>query len=368
MHKRTLQKPDGRFLHLYSREPILENLKAPTPTGPIVERNPHLRWHPLRGEWVAYASFRQNRTFLPPKEYNPFAPTTSQEFPTEVPSGNYDIAVFDNLFPTLSFTSVADVAQESFVPTRAGLGACEVVLFTQDSKTSLGNLPLDQIELLFEVWTDRYVELGKRKEIKDVLIFENRGIEMGVTLHHPHGQIYAYPFIPPVTQMELTQQKNYWKRLQSGLLEDFIQSELKEGKRIILELDSVVGFVPVCARYPYEVWIAPKRATPSLASLTQQERAEFARVLKIILLKYDALWNRPFPYLMVFHQAPTDDEEHPEAHVHIEIYPAYRSPCKLKHLAGTELGAGMFANDCLPEEKAAELQSVEINLGGSPCN
>ena len=126
--------------------------------------------------------------------------------------------------------------------------------------------------------------------------------------------------------------------------------------------DHAVAFVPVCARYAYEVWIAPKRAAPSLAALTPEERRDLAMAIKVVLRKYDALWDRPFPYLMVAHQAPTDGVEHPEAHVHFEFYPPYRTQNKLKYLAGTEIGAGFFAADSLPEDKARELREVQINL------
>ena len=122
----------------------------------------------------------------------------------------------------------------------------------------------------------------------------------------------------------------------------------------------------MCARYPYEVWIAPRRPAPSLADLTGDERADFARALKTVLLKYDGLWKRPFPYIMAFHQAPTDGRPHPEAHLHIEFYPAYRMPNRLKYLAGSEAGAGVFTADTLPDEKAAELQAVEVSLEHSP--
>jgi UDPglucose--hexose-1-phosphate uridylyltransferase len=360
MFRRVLIKPDGRKLLLYSRRPIDDRLTAPSPERSPIVSNPHLRWHPLRAEWVVYAPYRQNRTFLPPPEYNPLAPTIDPLQPTELPSGDYDVAVFGNLFPTLAPS--ANDPQAEIVETRPARGVCEVIVFTRDPTQSLGTLPLSHLQLLIEVWADRYRELGGNPEVKYVMPFENRGVEVGVTLHHPHGQIYAYPFVPPVPARELDSQLRYFTANRRGLLEDLISAEIRDGRRTLYTTDEAVAFMPVCARHSYEVWVAPRRAVASIAELDASERIEFAKALKTILLKFDNLWKRPFPYVMVFHQAPTDNLEHPEAHLHIEFYPAYRMRDRLKYLAGSELGAGVFTADSLPEEKATELRAVEVSL------
>lgn len=271
------------------------------------------------------------------------------------------MAVFENRFPTLAPHAVSS-GEEFYVPMRSGVGACEVVVFTQNPATSLGQLPLWQVELLIEVWAERCKELGASQDIHYVMPFENRGVEMGVTLNHPHGQIYAYPFIPPVAARELELQRAHYEKHGRGLMEDIIKNEISDGRRMIVSNADAVAFVPVCARYPYETWIAPKRPLPSLSALSSPERSALARALKTVLLKFDGLWKRPFPYLMVVHQAPTDERAYPEAHVHFQIYPALRAPGRLKYLAGTELGAGMFANDAIPEAKAEELKAVEVSL------
>src|SRR5687768_8601442 len=362
MVKRRLMKPDGRTLLLYAAEPIADDMEAPSPAGAAsAPVHAHLRWHPLRAEWVAYASHRQNRTFLPPPEYNPLAPTTDRANPTEVPAGRWDVAVFENLFPTLS-PSPGEPPKLS-VQTAEGKGVCEVVVFTQDASASLGRLPLWHLELLIEVWGDRYEELGARPYVQYVFPFENRGVEVGVTLHHPHGQLYAYPFVPPVPARELEQQRAYYEQNGRGLLEDFIAREVSESVRMLYDGPDAAAFMPICARYSYEVWVAPKRPAPSFAALTSSERRDFARALKTVLLKYDGLWQRPFPYILAFHQAPTDGLEHPEAHLHAEFYPAYRMPGRLKYLAGSEIGAGVFTADTLPEQKVEELRAVAVDLG-----
>jgi UDPglucose--hexose-1-phosphate uridylyltransferase len=360
MVKQRLTKPDGRPLILYGRTAFATTGPAPSPSPGPFAPNAHLRWHPLRAEWVAYATHRQHRTFLPPPEYNPLAPTTDPAHPTELPPGDYDAAVFENLFPAL--TALAHDPPALPIDTRPARGACEVVVFSRDPAGSLGRLPLSHIELLLEVWADRYTELGARDDVQYVFIFENRGVEVGVTLHHPHGQIYAYPFIPPIPARELEHQLTYYDAHGHGLLEALVEREVAEGRRIIYGGQQVVSFVPVFARYSYEVWIAPHRPIPSVAGLDAAARTDFARALKTTLLKFDALWGQPFPYVMAFHQAPTDGHPHPEAHLHVEFYPAYRMQGRLKYLAGSELGAGVFTADTDPDEKAAELRAVRVAI------
>lgn len=361
MYFQELLKPDGRKLTLYSRYPIADNIVAPSPGNEPIHANPHFRWHPLRGEWIAYASHRQGRTFMPPPEYNPLAPTHDPNFPTELPQGQYDVAVFENRFP--SMTLAAHDPPANIVDTLPANGACEVVVFTQDPQSSLSLLSLDHLELLLQVWGDRTRVIGNNLHIQYVLPFENKGVEVGVTLHHPHGQIYAYPFVPPVPAQMQTCQQSYYELHQRGLLQDLIQAEIEADQRILYQDEWAIAFVPVCARYPYEVWVAPIEPVGTFLDLTDNQRRGLAKALKTVTLKYDGLWNRPFPYLMAWFQAPLDRQPHPEWHFHAEFYPPYRTRDKLKYLAGTELAAGMFANDALPEEKAKELQAVPVNLG-----
>jgi UDPglucose--hexose-1-phosphate uridylyltransferase len=248
------------------------------------------------------------------------------------------------------------------VPTASAVGTCEVVVFTKDAHASLGALPLAHIDLLLQVWADRTRRLAERNEIAYVLPFENRGAEVGVTLHHPHGQIYAYPVVPPVPARMQQEAQLYYQRKGRGVLQDLIEAERAERTRMIYEGPHVVAFVPVCARYPYEVWIAPIDPVENFVQLDSRSRADLARALKTVLLKYDGLWQRPFPYLMAWYQAPTDGERHPESHLHAEFYPPYRTRDRLKYLAGTEIAAGFFAMDALPEEKARDLQQVAVTL------
>jgi UDPglucose--hexose-1-phosphate uridylyltransferase len=360
MYKESFLKPDGRSLTLYGRKPIVIGGPVLSPRDVPVDANPHMRWHPLRGEWVAYAGHRQNRTFLPPPEYNPLLPSADRSAATELPLGDYDIAVFDNLFPSLAMRAHDPPAME--VATAAARGKCEVVVFSQDPTTSLGRLPVSHTSLLIETLGDRTREVSSDPAIKYVLPFENRGVEVGVTLHHPHGQLYAYPVVPPVPQRLQENQAAHFAKHQRSLLQDLITQEIADGRRILYVGEHAVAFIPAWARYPYEVWIGPRAQVAYLHELSDEQRVDCARALKTVLLKYDGLWQRPFPYIMAWYQAPTDGEPHPEWHVHAELYPPYRTRDKLKYLAGTEIAAGMFASDVLPESTALELQNVNVEL------
>ncbi len=354
MEKKSFIKPDGRNLHLYSQTKISGDFKILNPVGPT-EINPHRRWHPLRQEWVIYASHRQNRTFLPPKNYSPLNPSNDENFPTELPIGNYDVAVFDNLFP--SMTQNPSAKSNHTIPSD---GSCEVIVFTQDPDSSLGNLNVSHIDLILEVLAERTKEIQKNLNIKYVMPFENRGVEMGVTLHHPHGQIYAYPFIPPVIDKFNQSFESFYVENKMTLLEQVIKNELDEDQRVISKNEHSLAFIPSFARYPYETWIAPKRPVQFLYDLNPEEMRDLAKTLKETLLKFDQLWQRPFPYLMNFYQAPVNSGAVNYWNFFIQITPPYRNKDRLKYLAGTELGAGTFVNDSLPEEKAMELKNIQI--------
>lgn len=360
MHTVELTKPDGRALTLYSSAPITAHDPAPSPSAEPILANPHLRWHPLRGEWVTYAAFRQNRPFLPPPAYNPLAPSSDPANPTELPRGDYQIAVFDNRFPSLA--PGAHDPPALHLPTAPASGRCEVVVFTQDPGAPLHSLGAARIDLLLQVWADRTTRAARGGTIAYVLPFENRGAEVGVTLHHPHGQIYAYPFVPPIPQRMLDNEQAHFARHGENLLAAMARTELAGGQRVVYRNEHALAFVPACARYPYEVWVMPIAPAENFAALGPAQRRALALAVRAVLLKYEGLWQRPFPYLMTWYQAPLDGRAHPETQLHAEFCPPYRTRERLKFLAGTELGAGMYAMDVLPEEKARELQLVSINL------
>jgi len=319
-----------------------------------------LRWDPTLGEWVAYATHRQDRTFLPPAEYCPLDPTKPGGFPTEVPRPSYDIVVFENRFP--SFTPDAPDADgegNALTPTAPGRGVCEVVLYSEDHYSTLATMPERRIRNLVEVWADRYEELGALPFVEYVFVFENKGEAIGVTLHHPHGQIYAYPFVPPRPKRELEAAREHRNGKGSCLHCDLLAGELDDGRRVVVEGEHFVAFVPFYAHFPYEAHVYSRRCAPSIADLGAPERRDLARVLKRLLVGYDDLFGFSLPYMMVMHQAPTDGEDHEGvAHFHIEFYPPNRTADKLKYLAGSETGAGAFVVDVLPEDTAGTLRAV----------
>lgn len=319
-----------------------------------------LRWDPTLGEWVAYATHRQDRTFLPPAEYCPLDPTKPDGFPTEVPRSSYDIVVFENKFPSFVPDAEADGTDGAVTATAPGRGVCEVVLYSEDHGATLAGMPEKRIRNLVHVWADRYEELGALDFVDYVFIFENKGEAIGVTLHHPHGQIYGYPFVPPRPQKELEAAREYRAGNDGRCLHcDLLVGELKDGRRVLVEGEHFVAFVPFYAHFPYEAHVYARRCAPSIADLDPSERRDLAGVLKRLLAGYDNLFGFSLPYMMVMHQAPTDGGDHEGvAHFHIEFYPPNRTADKLKYLAGSETGAGAFIVDALPEDTAETLREA----------
>lgn len=337
MQKRVLTKADGRRLILYAwgeppGEPTEDRVRAP-------EHRAHLRLHPLLDLWIIYAAHRQDRTYLPEPEACPFCPGG------EVPFSDFEVAVFENRFPALS--KDPGPAPELPVPTAPAQGRAEVVVYTPEHRGSLSTLSPKRRRLLVRAWQDRYRELYRLPEVRYVLPFENRGREVGVTLTHPHGQIYAYPFVPPIVAREA---------------EAFARKPVLEelfpllGPYRIAERPGFLAFVPPFARYPYEVWIAPEAPHPGLWTFHEDELDAFADLLGEVVARLDALFARPMPYVMVFHAAPKGDVPF---HFHVEFHPRLRAANRYKYLAGTELGAGAYTVDVLPEEAARRLREVK---------
>lgn len=336
-----------------------------------------LRWDPTLSEWVIYAPSRQDRTFLPPATWCPLCPTRDEQFPTEVPFSSYDIVVFENRFPSLSRRAPATddddiptlpeadaTSRETVMPARPGYGVCEVVLYTDQHTLTLAQLDEERIRRLIEVWADRYTELGALPDVQYVFIFENKGEVIGVTLQHPHGQIYAYPFIPPRPARELAAARTYAATHGGSCLHCAILSrERADERRIVVDGDHFTAFVPFYAHYPYEVHIYANRCVSSIAQLDEEEQRDLARVLKRVVSAYDALWGFSLPYVMGIHQAPTDGEDYAGiGHLHFEFYPPHRTPEKLKYLAGSESGAGSFIVDVLPEAAASALAEAAAHM------
>lgn len=354
----SFQKSDGRWFHQYHLQGRPEpKLLDEGLVRPASWQAPTLRLNAMRGEWVAIASSRNDRPFLPPKEYCPLCPQKSfvkdphgQLCKTDVPimDQEYDWAVFENMFPGLS----------------AGhdTGHCEVILYAKEHHKTLASCSTKHLEGLVQVWQDRSRAVGQLDHIKQVFIFENKGTEVGVTLHHPHGQLYAFNHRPPFLEREDQVSRAHHQKTGRCLVCDLAHAEQKSASRVVAQVGSLIAYVPEAARYPYEVHITTLTHRPLIEQLEPSECRDLAVLLKTILAKYNLLLNIEFPYLMVHHQASHDEPAAAHYHWHIEFYPPYRAAGKLKYLAGVESGAGLFINDTVPEQKAAELRALAVNL------
>ena len=309
-----------------------------------------LRWNPTTREWVSTASHRQDRPLMP-RDSCPFCPGSGR-----VPD-RYDVYIYPNDFPAFS-TPPPDPAirDDALYRVRSSQGKCDVVLYHPDHHTSLPQLSLAHLRKLVRLWKARFHDLARSPGIRYVLIFENKGAAIGVTMPHPHGQIYAFPYVPPRLERELSVARAYHQSKRRCLYCTILKKELGDGRRLVAENEAFVAFIPFYARWPFEVHIFPRRHLETIDHFDGKEERGLAQILKWVTLKYDNLYHFSFPYMMVMHQAPTTGK-FPYFHFHIEFYPPHRSKDRLKYLAGVAIGAGTFLNDSLAEEKAAELRA-----------
>ncbi len=325
------------------------------PLAPV-EGLSQVRYDPLLGEWVIIASHRQDRTFLPPPDHCPLDPSSPGRL-TEIPAPSYEVAVFENRFPSLVMEPGAGDTAGGLLPTRPGRGRCEVVCFSQDHAGSFAGLTHGQAALVLAAWTDRSAALAELPGVEQVFCFENRGQEIGVTLSHPHGQIYAYPFVTPRTTRMLATSGAYRRDTGRNLFDDVLAAELADGSRIVIAGERWAAFVPHAARWPYEVHLYPRRRRADLQALTAAEQDEFCDVYLDLLRRFDRLFDTPAPYISGWHQAPVHTGRQ-EFALHLELFTIRRAPGKLKYLAGSESGMGVFINDITPEAAAATLRKL----------
>jgi UDPglucose--hexose-1-phosphate uridylyltransferase len=316
---------------------------------------PELRWNPLLNTWTMVAPNRQHRPHLP-KDYNPFAPGQGK-----LPE-HYDVLAYDNDFPVLSLTPqpVVPTDNDWFV-NQPALGKCEVILYTDDPEKELYHLSDEHVVKLIELWTERFRELSKIKEIKYIFEFENRGEEVGVTIHHPHGQLYAYSWIPKKIEDELNNCKKYFTQHGSNLFADLNAAEKQHKKRIIAENKSFLCYIPYFTDYPFGVFIVSKRLKLNFTEFTRAEKKDLAVMLKQLVAAFDRVYDRKFPYMMCIHQNPVNSAKYRDCRqyyaFHIEFYPPLRAKDKIKWYAGSEMGAGAATNPLDVDDCAALLRS-----------
>lgn len=326
-----------------------------------------MRQDVLTGEWVSHAAARQNRVFLPPADQDPLAPQTDAN-PSEIPD-IYDVAVFENRSPSFgplleddnAPTGLADTAAIGLGRSRTSVGRCEVVCFAPDHEGSFGSQTVGRARTVIEAWAHRTAALSALPGIEQVFVFENRGEEIGVTLPHPHGQIYAYPFITPRTRGLLRSIESVGGDLFARIL-DFERGvgdaagQPGAGERVIASTEHFTAYVPFAARWPLEIHLLPHRHMPDLAGLTAAERDDLAPLYRRLVRSLDALYDTPTPYIAAWHQAPVRSHRD-SVRLMLQITSPRRAADKLKYLAGSEAAMGAFIGDVTPEAQAAFIRS-----------
>ncbi|MGA5081280.1 galactose-1-phosphate uridylyltransferase [Streptomyces griseoincarnatus] len=350
MKKTSTLLADGRELIYYDlADDTVRDAVDRRPLDATVTTS-EIRRDELLGDSVAVASHRQGRTYHPPADECPLCPSEGDRL-SEIPDSSYDVVVFENRFPSLAGDS----------------GRCEVVCFTSDHNASFASLSERQARLVLDAWTDRTSELSHLPSVEQVFCFENRGAEIGVTLQHPHGQIYAYPFTTPRTALMLRQVAAHKEATGGDNLFDAVVERERAGERVVLEGEHWVAFVPYAAHWPYEVHLYPKRRVPDLLGLDEAARAEFPRVYLELLRRFDRIFGEnepPTPYIAAWHQAPFgpledfDGVTRDDFALHLELFTIRRTSGKLKFLAGSESGMNVFINDVPPERAAERLREV----------
>jgi UDPglucose--hexose-1-phosphate uridylyltransferase len=351
---------DGRTL-LYFDDPGTPR-RVPVPDARELPARPEpgeLRFDVLSGDWVAVAAHRQSRTHLPPADACPLCPT-SPTFASEIPDPDYDVVVFENRFPSLG-PAVAELPSElPWGRSTPAVGRCEVVSFTSEHTGSFGSLSYTRARTVVEAWAHRTAELSALPGIRQVFPFENRGAEIGVTLHHPHGQIYAYPYLTPRgAQLAAVAQRHF--EATDGtqtLLGSVLDRERTSGERMVLEGRHFSAFVPFAARWPIELHLVPHRQVADFAGLSGEEKDELADVYLRLLRGLDGLYATPTPYIAAWHQAPIDPDLRTASRFHLQLTSPRRAADKLKYLAGSEAAMGAFINDTRAEDVAARLRDA----------
>lgn len=357
---------DGRELIYFDDGAVAKNHSAPDtrPLDPRSEANTgELRFDALTGDWVAIAAHRQTRTYLPPADQCPLCPTTGANL-SEIPDSDYDVAVFENRFPSLG-PAVGPVPELPGWGTQGrAFGRCEVVAFTPDHTGSFGGLSTERARTVIDAWAHRTEALSALPGVKQVFPFENRGQDIGVTLHHPHGQIYAYSYVPPRSQVMAAAARKFLddNNGTATLLGDIVAKESESGERMIAQGRHFSAYVPFAAHMPLEIHLTPHRHVPDFAALNDAERDELAVMYLNVLRTLDKLYDTPTPYIAAWHQAPLDAFLRPAGRFHLELTSPRRAADKLKFLAGSEAAMGAFINDTTPEQTAATLRNTAATL------
>ncbi|HEX5189600.1 MAG TPA: galactose-1-phosphate uridylyltransferase [Streptosporangiaceae bacterium] len=362
MKKTEARLADGREIIYFDESDDAVRSTRDARDLPAFLPRPSVRYDAALDEWVGLADHRQDRTHLPPDDQCPLCPSAPGRA-TEIPSDGYDAVVFENRFPAFAALPGAELpsgglgTEAGLWQQRSGAGRCEVVCFTADHDSSFSALTSARVGTVIDAWTDRTLALSSLPHVEQVFCFENRGAEIGVTLSHPHGQIYAYPFLTPRMKQMLTAARAHRERTWRNLFADVLAAEQRSGERVVLRGEHWTAFVPYAARWPLEVHVYPHRQLPDLPSLSGAEREELAAVYLDVLRRMEAVFDDTLPYIAAWHQAPVRIDRD-LAYVHLQLFSIRRAVGKLKYLAGSESAMGAFVSDVNPEAAATMLREA----------
>ena len=377
---------DGRDLFYFDEPDTHADRAGAIDRRPLPASDPTsiMRHDRLLDEWVTIASHRQTRTYLPPDDECPLCPSSyghaagERDRLSEIPATDYDVAVFENRFPSFALPSrrtdsidrihridgIDDVdgfVGDPFSATAPGTGRCEVVCFTADHNAAFSSLTPARTRTVIDAWVDRTEQLSLVPQIEQVFCFENRGEEIGVTLRHPHGQIYGYPYVTPRTRRMLDSARTYRDTTGGNLFVDIVAEETASD-RVVVQSPHWIAFVPFAARWPVEVHLYPRRQVPDLPALDAAERLDLSHVYLEVLRRMEAVHPPDPPYIAAWHQAPVRVDRD-LGYLHLELFSIRRAPGKLKYLAGSESAMGAFINDVQPEDVANSMRTAMPDLG-----
>lgn len=357
VHRTSATLTDGRRIHYYDEHPGRPQADVRHEPVPTPVPSSSLRRDPTTREWILMAPHRRGRSAAGP--YCPLCTDSPREV-MEVPGGAYDVAVFDNRFPALGGPGTTGPADGSgLLASAPAPGRCEVISYSSDHGTTLARLPLSRVRTVVDAWADRTRELNRLDGVEQVVCFENRGAQVGASLEHPHGQIYAYPWIPDRFQrmQETARQEN--ARAEGCLFCRVLEAEEHAGSRIVARSTHWTAFVPFAARWPFEVHLYARRHVPDLAALQEEERDDLSGIYRSVLRRFETVADRPLPYMAVWVQAPARHDREP-AHLRAQVFSDRWDSGAVKRMAAGELGAGAFVSETDPERAAEALRRAPV--------
>ncbi|MEV6536272.1 galactose-1-phosphate uridylyltransferase [Streptomyces sp. NPDC051639] len=357
MHRTSTTLTDGRSIHYYDERPGRPRVDVPRRPAPAAAPVSSLRRDPTTGEWILMAPHRRRRSALGP--HCPLC-TDSPRDVTEVPGGPYDVAVFDNRYPALGGAAATGAADGTgLLASAPAPGRCEVISYASDHGTTLARLPLSRVRTVIHAWADRTEELNRLDGVEQVVCFENSGAQVGASLEHPHGQIYAYPWIPDRFRLMHETARREHEAGEGCVFCRVLRTEEDVERRVVARSAHWTAFVPFAARWPFEVHLYARRHVPDLAALEEEERDDLADLYRSVLRRFETVLDRPLPFMAVWVQAPARQDRE-LAHLRAQVFSDHWGSGAVKRMAAGELGAGAFVSETDPERVAEALRRAPV--------